>query len=132
MCYELANMFVCAFPTFTRKFREVWYSSSLWIWYDVESVAIRLLIRLPVLDTLTPSLSLNILATSSLILSAMSDDHPLSLWVEISGCLTSLCRLSSHGCLRCVLGILLMSPAPALHLSGSLVAEQYSALCPCW
>jgi hypothetical protein len=43
----MAIMFVCAFPTFTKKLREVWYSSSLWIWHGVESVAIRLPIRLP-------------------------------------------------------------------------------------
>jgi hypothetical protein len=128
--YELAYMFVRAFPTFTKKIREVWYPSPLWIRHSVESVAIRLLYNCPIPDTLTPTLSLNILATLSLILFAMSGDHPLSLWVEISGCLKSLCRLSSQGRLRCVLGVLLMSPAPALYLSGSLVAEQYSALCP--
>jgi hypothetical protein len=54
----------------------------------------------------------------------MSGDHRLSLWVEISGCLTSLCRLSFQGRLRCVLGVLLMSPAPALYLLGSLVADS--------
>jgi hypothetical protein len=36
----------------------------------------------------------------------------------------------AQGCLRCVLGVLLMSPAPTLYLSGSFVAEQHSALCP--
>jgi hypothetical protein len=50
--------------------------------------------------------------------------------MEISGCLTSFCRLSSQGCPRYVLGVLLMPPPPALYLSGSLMAEEYSALCP--
>jgi hypothetical protein len=57
-------------------------------------------------------LSLNNPTTSSLIFSTTFVDHPLSLWVEISGCLTSFCRLFSHGCSICVLGVLLMPPPP--------------------
>jgi hypothetical protein len=45
--------------------------------------------------SINTELSLNIPATSSLILSVMSGNHPLSLWVKIFGCLISLYRLSS-------------------------------------
>jgi hypothetical protein len=70
-------------------------------------------------DTLTLCLSLNNPATSSLILSTTSGGPTLSLWVEISGCLTSFCRFPSKGCPRCVVGVLL-TPHLLLYISHGL------------
>jgi hypothetical protein len=41
---ELAYMFVCASPIFTRKLRKLWYPCPLWIWDNVKPVIIWLLI----------------------------------------------------------------------------------------
>jgi hypothetical protein len=121
-----------AFPAFTENLREIWYPSSLRVWHGVESVIIRLPIWQPCAwDTNNEFVSKQ-LGYFIPGFSATSGDHPLSFGVKTSSCQTLLCRLSSHGCSKFMLGVLLVLPPPALYLSGSWMAKECLTLCMRW
>jgi hypothetical protein len=69
----------------TRKFCEFGYPGSLWVWVVIKSVVIRFPIRLPPGTMLTPSLSRNTPAISSLTISMAAGARPPALWSNIGG-----------------------------------------------
>jgi hypothetical protein len=113
----------CFFPSHLRIFK-IWVSLSLCIQAIVKSVVIGIPIRLPPWVMLTPSLSRNAPAISSLTMPVAASRKPPSLGSkDVGACVPLYCPLAHGFGFCCALMLALDTPNWALNLSGLLGAR---------